>query len=415
MITNAHQYKVARRALLTLRANAERAGSRADGNVGADRLDIEQRIVELKREVELYESLQTGNTHLLGIGNLEALADLLIGGRIARGMTQKDLADFLGLKMQQIQKYESDRYQSASLRRVTTIVEALGLDVHQAGGLVGRPTLGATDLSRPAAFPLGDMYKRGWLAPFGGTILSTSEAATQHLARFFARAFGDHQGPRRRYARSVSPPHEPAISAWEARIMILAGERPSSRVSMPSLVNEDWLARLVGLTRERHGARLARDYLAEIGISLIVEDPLPGMRLDGAALKTTSGRLVVGLTLRDTRLEMFWFTLMHLVAHIVLHVGQNHYDAIFDELDAPADTAIEEDADTFARELLVPSGKWAKCKSQYCWTRKSIVEDACRLGVGPAVIEGHIRRLYGDARVQPRLTPNIDVRKLLKP
>uniref|UniRef100_UPI0030EC03B2 ImmA/IrrE family metallo-endopeptidase n=2 Tax=Pseudomonadota TaxID=1224 RepID=UPI0030EC03B2 len=152
-----------------------------------------------------------------------------------------------------------------------------------------------------------------------------------------------------------------------------------------------------------------------IGISLIVEDPLPGMRLDGAALKTTSGRLVVGLTLRDTRLEMFWFTLMHLVAHIVLHVGQNHYDAIFDELDAPADTAIEEDADTFARELLVPSGKWAKCKSQYCWTRKSIVEDACRLGVGPAVIEGHIRRLYGDARVQPRLTPNIDVRKLLKP
>lgn len=197
--------------------------------------------------------------------------------------------------------------------------------------------------------------------------------------------------------------------------MILAEERPPSRISMPSLVNEDWLSRLVALTRERHGVRLARDYLAEIGISLIVEDALPGIRLDGAALRTASGRLVVGLTLRDPRLEMFWFTLMHLVAHIVLHVGPNHYDAIFDELDAPADAVIEEDADTFARELLVPSGKWANCKSQYGWTHKTIMDDARRLGVGPAVIEGHIRRLYGDTQVRPRLTPNVNVRKILKP
>jgi len=50
---------------------------------------------------------------------------------------------------------------------------------------------------------------------------------------------------------------------------------------------------------------------------------LPGVRLDGAALRTAGGRLVVGLTLRDPRLESFWFTLMHLVAHIFLHIGPN--------------------------------------------------------------------------------------------
>lgn len=138
------------------------------------------------------------------------------------------------------------------------------------------------------------------------------------------------------------------------------------------------------------------------------------MRLDGAALRSSTGRLVVGLTLRDPRLETFWFTLMHLLAHLVLHVAPNGYDAIFDELDAPANCDIEEEADVFSRELLIPGGKWSQCKSQFSWTRKTIVEDARRLGVGPAVVEGHIRRQYGEAQFGRRLTPNVDVRKLLK-
>ncbi|MFX8106508.1 helix-turn-helix transcriptional regulator, partial [Acinetobacter baumannii] len=91
-----------------------------------------------------------GDAPLLSVGNLDALSDLLIAARIARGMTQKDLANFLGLKMQQIQKYEADQYQTASLRRIATIAEALGLDVHQAGELAGQRALGGADPSRPS-------------------------------------------------------------------------------------------------------------------------------------------------------------------------------------------------------------------------------------------------------------------------
>ncbi|MFV4725657.1 helix-turn-helix domain-containing protein, partial [Mycobacterium tuberculosis] len=94
---------------------------------------MEERILQLTRDVQLYESLQVGDAPLLSVGNLDALSHLLIAARIARGMTQKDLANFLGLKMQQIQKYEADGYQTASLRRIATIAEALGLDVRQAG------------------------------------------------------------------------------------------------------------------------------------------------------------------------------------------------------------------------------------------------------------------------------------------
>lgn len=414
MIANQHQYKVAKRTLISLRARMAATDADSSDEYDAPRSQMELRIAELTREVEIYESLKVGKTSLFAVSNLYDLPELLISARVARGMTQKDLATYMGMKMQQIQKYEADRFQSASLRRVAMIADALGLDVHQAGELAGGRVLGGLDLSKPAAFPLGEMYGRGWLEPYGGSFLGTQETAFRHLSDFFTQAYGRLPSSRRRYARSIGAPHEPAISAWEARVIIRADAGPSASNSMPTLVNENWLSTLVGLSRNRDGARAAKQYLNGIGISFIVEDALPGMRLDGAALRTSKGGLVLALTLRDPGLEAFWVTLMHLVAHLILHIGTNKYDAIFDEIGSPADSDLEDEADVFSRETLIPSRKWAGCKSQYNWTREAILEDARRLGVGPAVVVGHIRRQAGDVPFPNRLTTNVDVRKQLR-
>ena len=44
------------------------------------------------------------------------------------GFSQKDLAQRLGLKEQQIQRYEATGYASASLARIQEIIEALGVN-----------------------------------------------------------------------------------------------------------------------------------------------------------------------------------------------------------------------------------------------------------------------------------------------
>jgi HTH-type transcriptional regulator/antitoxin HigA len=49
----------------------------------------------------------------------------LVQARIARGWTQKELADRLGLDEQKIQDDEATDYQRASLARITKIVRAL--------------------------------------------------------------------------------------------------------------------------------------------------------------------------------------------------------------------------------------------------------------------------------------------------
>lgn len=56
---------------------------------------------------------------------IEVLPEMLIEERQRMGLTQKQLAERMGLKEQQIQRYESTRYQSASLRRLGEVAQAL--------------------------------------------------------------------------------------------------------------------------------------------------------------------------------------------------------------------------------------------------------------------------------------------------
>lgn len=49
---------------------------------------------------------------------------------------------------------------------------------------------------------------------------------------------------------------------------------------------------------------------------------MKGTLLDGAALKDVDGQPIIGMTLRHDRLDNFWFTLLHELAHLWKHVGK---------------------------------------------------------------------------------------------
>ena len=78
-----------------------------------------------------YDALRTRKSPVLSLKSFEELPRALIQARIAVGMSQKDLAQRLGLKEQQMQRYEATDYASASLARVNAVIRALGLQVHE--------------------------------------------------------------------------------------------------------------------------------------------------------------------------------------------------------------------------------------------------------------------------------------------
>ena len=102
----------------------------------AQRDAAQSQLQELQEQIDAYERLQVGKSKELVLEAVEDLPKTLIRARIASGMTQEGLAHRLGVKTQQIQRYEATEYESASFARVLKVVQALGLRMPKPARLV---------------------------------------------------------------------------------------------------------------------------------------------------------------------------------------------------------------------------------------------------------------------------------------
>ena len=130
MIQNRRQYNVTKKQMKTL-SDALKAAVQSKAGMSpriyeAMVAGIRSQIDELKREMREFEELQSASQ--LHIDSSGDFARVLIQGRVARGLTQNELAKKLRLKPQQIQKYESTQYKGASLKRILDVLAALDLD-----------------------------------------------------------------------------------------------------------------------------------------------------------------------------------------------------------------------------------------------------------------------------------------------
>lgn len=130
-IQNRRQYNVTKGQIARLETALEAATGaedRVDPRVyRAMTAGIESQIEEMRQELREFEELEQAKE--LHLESVEELPEVLIKARVARGYTQKDLAERLKLKPQQIQKYEATRYRSVSFRRLVDIMKALDLDL----------------------------------------------------------------------------------------------------------------------------------------------------------------------------------------------------------------------------------------------------------------------------------------------
>ena len=95
----------------------------------AQRAGMEGQLADLEKEVREYERLRSGKRKVIELDSLDALPLALIQARIAAGLTQEDLATRLGVKAQQIQRYEATEYRTASFDRIREMVRALGVRI----------------------------------------------------------------------------------------------------------------------------------------------------------------------------------------------------------------------------------------------------------------------------------------------
>ena len=82
---------------------------------------------QLKEEIASYERLMRGEFDELR--NFEGVGRLLIAARVAKGVSQRELAKRLGVHESQVSRDERNEYHGVTVERANRIVEALGVEL----------------------------------------------------------------------------------------------------------------------------------------------------------------------------------------------------------------------------------------------------------------------------------------------
>ena len=400
MIYSDKQYSVSSTQRSKLQEALAAAKARATNQAWLKQAEIDglkSQVADIEAELAEYDLLKSGQVSFSKTYALEELPHVLVQARIASGMSQTDLAEKLGMKPQQVQRYEATDYMGASLGRLIEISKALGVKTSgsfegpkQAGGSVF--AWGDVDDIVWSQLPYKEMIKRKWFdLPRGANPIERVKEYFLHAAGpQFATAF------HRKKMRSGNVPNEYALLAWQARIL----ERARRVIETDKMGNfeldDRWLPELVRLTKRTDGPKRARDLLADKGIVLIVERHLPGSYLDGAAMLADGDTPVIGLTLRYDRLDNFWFVLMHEIGHVFLHLCDGLRFDFFDEEGGNYGDAIEAEADKFALDALIPEDLWDQCLSRFALSEEAVTIDAETIGIDPSIIAGRIRKERGN-------------------
>lgn len=205
-----------------------------------------------------------------------------------------------------------------------------------------------------------------------------------------------------------------AVDAWQ---LLVARRAIEEKSALPpwnkDALDENFLRWLTGLSAIRgNGPRLACEALETKGIAVILEPRLNHTHLDGAALLTTTGRPVIGLTLRHDRLDNFWFTLFHELGHVLHHLSPENPAMVDCDIDALKTEESEKQADRFALDTLIPPDAWEN-RIRHLHFAADIRAAADQLRIDPAIIAGRLRREANDYRKHPTLIGSRQARAAL--
>jgi DNA-binding XRE family transcriptional regulator len=130
MILNQRQYNVTKGQIQRLQTAIEISNetkTTMDSKVYRSMIrGLQSQIDELRHQINEYAKVR--NAKSLVLSSIEELPSILIKSRIARGYTQKELAESINVDARQIQRYEKTNYSTISLERAVSILKALEID-----------------------------------------------------------------------------------------------------------------------------------------------------------------------------------------------------------------------------------------------------------------------------------------------
>lgn len=308
-------------------------------------------------------------------------------------LTRKELIPFIG-SISKVSEVLS-RKRPLSLPMIRRLNQGLGIpadilieDVETDRSLVDQEP--EMDFTR---FPLKEMLERGCFGDFEGNVQKLKDYAEDLVRKFMQDLLPKRMEPAFLRAplhqRGDRQADEMAILAWRMCVLRKAREVISNREYKQGTITPEWLRELAKLSAFDEGPKLAKEYLARYGITLVIEKHFKRTFLDGAAM-LDNDRPIVALTLRHDRVDNFWFALLHELAHVAKHL-KPETPVFIDDLDRTNQQSVESEADAMAQEALIPNKSWSAAKVRQTLASDDVMAYADEIGVHPAIVAGRLR------------------------
>jgi len=191
---------------------------------------------------------------------------------------------------------------------------------------------------------------------------------------------------------AVSYRRSPAFrtSPWATAAWLRIGELSAQKAKLPAFNKAGFkhaLGRLRALTLSE--PQEVRERLVEecrkCGVAVVFAKELPGTSIHGA-VRWTGDAPVIQVSCRYKKEDRFWFTFFHEAGHIVLH-GKREVFLEDDERSGEK----EEEADSFAENLLVPENEWEQFREAGDYSEPAIRAFARLVRVSPGIIVGRMQ------------------------
>ncbi len=132
-----------------------------------------------------------------------------------------------------------------------------------------------------------------------------------------------------------------------------------------------------------------KNLLSECGISLVFEAQLPHTYVNGVSYKVTCDKAIIMISDRGKKDDILWFTLFHEIAHLLKHSRKE----VFIDLENDEKNDIENEADEFARNILIPNDVYDNfIRTNYAFNESVIKEFAKNNNISTGVVVGRLQK-----------------------
>ncbi|MBW6459763.1 MAG: HigA family addiction module antidote protein [Bacteroidales bacterium] len=317
-----------------------------------------------------------------------------------REWTQEDLAEVMGITLKHINKILQDK-QPITLETARILSEVFNtsaqywMNLDTAYRLWKEQEKSEKEIEADIKsmiyerMPVRDMVRKGWIPPFS----STQELKAETL-RFWGWGTLDFSKLDRQnipcYTRKSTAYHQFNASyalTWYQMARNIAESTPRRAYSKTRLM--DLYEQLHRFTTDQYGIPQFLAELEQCGVVFFVLPHLQKTYLDGAAFLSGENPVIV-YTGRYKRIDNFWFTVAHEIAHVLKHLNAKS-PFILDDLKDGEQNEIEEEANAMAAEKL-RHDEITKFLDPYLnYLSASRVEEcAARYEVHPSIIIGKL-------------------------